>query len=159
MFCSKGILVTDIRSAHWILITAGRENMPTTQEEKVPYYKIALVLVLGFGILILIPYILGFIVGLTGEGAYQVYAYEVDEREARNGTVVHLTDEDLRQYPALQILDTEDSYPTGELHAQGTIRDSEEAREFIDRFTRTAEVPDRYVEYRGNYYWIDVTIS
>ncbi|QYZ78459.1 hypothetical protein E2N92_02950 [Methanofollis formosanus] len=133
--------------------------MPTPQEEKVPYYKIALILILGLGIIILIPYILGFIVGLTGEGAYLVCAHVVNESEARNGTVVHLTDEDLRQYPALQILETEDSFPTGELRAEGKIKDPQEAREFIERFTRTAEVPDRYVEYRGNYYWIDVTIS
>lgn len=136
------------------------EKMPISQEKKLMYCKIALILIVGLGFVVCLPYILDFILGLTGEGDYEVYAYEVNEREAVNGTIVHLTDDDLGQYPVLQILNAEDAYPASNLHAIRSISDPQEAEEFTDRFGRwNPDGSDRYVEYRGNYYLIDVQIS
>lgn len=85
------------------------------------------------------------------EGACEIHVREVNESVARNGTVVHLTEQDFKEHPVLVEVVKGEKPISRLLRRDGVIADRREAKYIGDRFMGNI-AEEKYVEYGGKYH-------
>ena len=91
------------------------------------------------------------------EGACRIHVLDVNESIARNGTVIHLTEQDFKEHPVLAEVIKGEKPLSRLLRMDRVITDHSEAKhlqyKFMDNITE-----ERYVEYEGKYYELRLAI-
>ena len=95
------------------------------------------------------------------EGVCRIHVYDANESVARNGTVIHLTEQDFKEHPVL-VEAIKGEKPLSRLLRRDMIivdyRESEYLQyRFMVNMSNLTE--DIYVEYEGKYYELGLTIS
>jgi len=80
-----------------------------------------------------------------------IHVFEVNESVARNGTVIHLTEQDFKEHPVLTEVIKGEKPLSRLLRRDGVITDRRELKYLCDRFMGNI-TEEKYVEYEGKYY-------
>ena len=91
------------------------------------------------------------------EGAYELHEFDVNESVARNGTVIHLTEQDFKEHPVLAEVIKGEKPLSRLLRSDRVITDHREAKYLEYRFMRNI-TERRYVEYEWKYYELRLAI-
>ncbi|MCD6207354.1 MAG: hypothetical protein J7J06_05095 [Methanosarcinales archaeon] len=106
--------------------------------------------------IVLIIFIIIFVIR-TGEHYYDpgdacgIHVFDVNESVARNGTVIHLTEQDFKEHPVLVEVIKGEKPLSRMLRRDGVLTDRKEAKYLCDRFMGNI-TEEKYVEYEGKYY-------
>jgi hypothetical protein len=90
-------------------------------------------------------------------GACVIHVHEVNESVARNGTVIHLTEQDFKEHPVLVEAIKGEKPLTRLLRADRVITDRMESKYLQHRFMSNL-IEEKYVEYNGKYYELGLSI-
>ncbi len=92
------------------------------------------------------------------EGAYEIHAHEVNESVTRNGTVIHLTEQDFKEHPVLVEAIKGEKPLSRLLRKDMLITDHKESKYLQYRFMSNI-TKEKYVEYKGKYYELGLSIG
>ncbi|MEA1868848.1 MAG: hypothetical protein U9N61_04410 [Euryarchaeota archaeon] len=116
---------------------------------------------------VLIIFILIFVIR-TGERYYYggpksggIHVFDVNESVARNGTVIHLTEQDFKEHPVLTEVIKGEKPLSRMLRRDGVITDRRELKYLQHRFVVNMSniTEEKYVEYEGKYYELSLSIG
>ena len=95
------------------------------------------------------------------EGAYELHEFDINESVARNGTVIHLTEQDFKEHPVLAEVIKGEKPLSRLLRKDMRITDPIEAKYLQYRFMVNMSNlhEDIYVEYEGKYYELGLVVS
>ena len=95
------------------------------------------------------------------EGACRIHVLDVNESVARNGTVIHLTEQDFKEHPVLVEAIKGEKPLSRLLRKDMRITDPIEAKYLQYRFMVNMSNlhEDIYVEYEGKYYELGLVVS
>ncbi len=95
------------------------------------------------------------------EGVCRIHVYDVNGSVARNGTVIHLTEQDFKEHPVLVEAIKGEKPLSRLLRKDMIITDRNESKYLQYRFMVNMSNlnEDIYVEYEGNYYELGLSIS
>ncbi len=95
------------------------------------------------------------------EGVCRIHVHEVNDSVARNGTVIHLTEQDFKEHPVLVEAIKGEKPLSRMLRKDMIITDRKESTylqyQFMVNMSDLTE--DIYVEYEGKYYKLSLSIS
>ena len=93
-------------------------------------------------------------------GACVIHVHEVNESVARNGTVIHLTEQDFKEYPVLVEVIKGEKPLSRMLRRDMIIVDHRKAKYLQYRFMVNISnlTEEKYVEYGGKYYKLGLSI-
>jgi len=83
-----------------------------------------------------------------------IHVFEVNESVARNGTVIHLTEQNFKEHPVLTEVIKGEKPLSRLLRRDGVIADRRELKYLQHRFVVNISniTEEKYVEYEGKYY-------
>jgi len=94
------------------------------------------------------------------EGACEIHVHEVNGSVARNGTVIHLTEQDFKEHPVLVEAIKGEKPLSRMLRRDMIIVDHRKAKYLQYRFMVNISnlTEEKYVEYDGKYYELGLSI-
>jgi len=92
------------------------------------------------------------------EGACRIHVHEVNESVTRNGAVIHLTEQDFKEHPALMEAIKGEKPLSRLLRKDMIITDRGESKYLQYRFMSNI-TKEKYVEYKGKYYELSLSIG
>jgi len=83
-----------------------------------------------------------------------IHVFEVNESVARNGTVIHLIEQDFKEHPVLTEVIKGEKPLSRLLRKDGVVTDRRELKYLQHRFVVNMSniTEEKYVEYEGKYY-------
>jgi len=95
------------------------------------------------------------------EWAYEIHVHEVNESVTRNGTVIHLTEQDFKEHPVLVEVIKGEKPLSRMLRRDRILTDHREAKYLQHRFMVNISnlTEEKYVEYEGKYYELGLSIG
>jgi len=92
------------------------------------------------------------------EGACRIHVHEVNESVTRDGTVIHLTEQDFKEHPVLAEAIKGEKPLSRLLRKDMIITDRRESKYIQYRFMSNI-TKKKYVEYMGKYYELSLSIG
>lgn len=112
------------------------------------WWKVLLILFIAIFVIRMEYYYYG------GPNSGGLSVFDVNESMARNGTVIHLTEQDFKEHPVLVEVIKGEKPLSRMLRRDGVIADRRELKYLQHRFVVNMSnlTEEKYVEYEGKYY-------